>query len=142
VIDVKARKGFVATTIAVVVALFLIMTSIYAISLGVGTLREERWMTEQAQRSLYPIAWSATNVVLQHLRNNIGIVNISGGSHSFDVKVGSENTSFDLVVSCDVSGSSSSVIRVTTGVSAGTLGEVIVRGFLSKDVPDWKIVWR
>ena len=146
----KARKGFIATVLAVVIALFLLVTSIYAIRVGMMTVREETNMTLEAQRSLYPIAWSITNAVLQHLRDKNGGIVGNGETYKFTIKAGSETNPFNVTVSCDVYGDSS-VIRVTTGVSARTLADVSARGLVSGDViargsvsaaDGWAIVWR
>ena len=149
----KARKGFIATTFAVLFALLLGMVAMYAIKLGVMTTREEARMTEDTERSVYPIAWSITNALLHHLKDNIGdISNINADNLLFTVSA-DLGIKHDVTVSCDIGGSKAGGIRVTTGASLRTPDEVIAKGLLSHDViirgflsPDisgnYTIIWR
>ena len=64
----KARKGFIYTAFALLIALFLSLAAAYLLQLGSWTLKEEARMTQETERSLYPLAWSTTNYVLQSLK--------------------------------------------------------------------------
>ena len=164
----KARKGFIATLLAVMVAMILLLTSAYLISMGVGTVREEARITEETQRSLYPVAWSTTNFVLLSLKDaymsptlprslqtaavfldgNINTSPISTDIVSFTVKVGPDSNLLDVFVSCDVTGSAAGRIKVESTARTYRPGwneRITSVGILSKDVTDpsgWKIVWR
>ena len=152
----KARKGFIATTFAVLFAVALGIVAMYAVSLGLQTTKEETRMTEDMERSVYPIAWSVTNAMLHHLKdkleNDPGIT-ISADNHIFTVPASPGGIKNDVTVSCDVGGSRSIGVRVTTGASlrpqvdvesSGLLSrDVIVRGFLYPDSSgNYTIIWR
>jgi len=154
----KTRKGFVGTVFAVVVALFLLLTSAYVFNLGFQNINEETWITSNMERSLYPIAWSTTNFVLHSLRDeapdftgNASKVFLSSDASGNPV-FGAKNTIpwFDVggVASCEVTvlGGKVSGFYVYCTASSDIDGihrRKTVRGLLSPDVsPDWKVVWR
>ena len=170
VVDMKARKGFVATVFAVLIALLLGVVGMYAISLGDRTSREEARMSLQTQRSYYPIAWSTTKFVLESLKEAYE-VNQAGGTPDADVvaiflsgdinfspvspdiirvppftfKVGTGNSAFDVMCNVQVEGRSKA-LRVKTSVydATSTYASFDVKGFLSPDHTgtDWTIIWR
>jgi hypothetical protein len=157
----KARKGFIATSFAVLFALLLGMTAMYAIGLGVQTSKEEARMIEEMQYSLYPIAWSTTNFVLESLRDayndqsdldsqKIAKIFLSGDfttspfsiDVTFTVPVGAGSVSCNVKVE-----GRSGAPRVKTRAFTDRYSSVEVQGFLSPDhlgvYPDtWSIVWR
>ena len=148
----KAREGFVATSFAVLFAVVLGMVAMYAFGLAVLTSKEETRMTLEMERSLYPIAWSTTNAVLEHLMANAGSI---ASSISDDVSFDIHEGAVGVHVRSIVSGDKTKGVRVTTGatrldnaarIANGILSsDVIARGFLSPDAvspPTWTIVWR
>ena len=165
----KARKGFVGTFLAVTIALFLFITSAYAIAIGVQTTRQEARITSDMERSLYPLAWSTTNLVLQSLKPAFEADDYTGDASMFFFGGDLENLSSDLlpitfgiprVASCDVTlfGDRETGIRVSStaynlrGVSGervasgGVYRSVTVKGRLYLDDSvspgEWKIEWR
>ena len=155
----KARKGFIATSFAVFFAMLLGLIAVYAISIGVGTVNEEARMTLQAERSLYPMAWSAANAVLQHLKeDHLAIPTSPPISDDFDFTVATDKAG--VYVKGVVWGNRTSGVRVITGATRADStdrvnnvrsndiilsSDVVVRGFLSPDatiIPPWTIVWR
>jgi hypothetical protein len=162
----QARKGFILTLFAVSIALLLLVTSVYLIQIGIVVVKEEARMTEEEQGSLYPIAWSTTNLVLQSLKGAfdgsdpaagdvmkvfLGSDVLSGqinpAEAPFTVDVGPVGKPFVVSCSVKVSGDIGSVINVATTANADRYGKYTVRGALSKDkdlsgADDWKIIWR
>ena len=64
----RKRKGFIGAILAVTVSLFLFLTSAYLLDLMTSTLEQEAWLNSRLERSIYPIAWSATYFVLESLK--------------------------------------------------------------------------
>ena len=158
VVYVKARKGFIATSFAVFFAMLLGLIALYAISLSIGTVNEEGRMTLQAERSIYPIAWSTANAVFQHLIDNDAGIPTSVTSNDIPPFIVSTDR-VGVYVTGEVTGSKNGGVRVITGatrvdniakvIDNGVLSsDVVVRGFLSPDAsvtppgPPWTIIWR
>ena len=158
----RARKGFISTAFAVIIALMLGMTAMYAVKLGAMVVREETRMTEEMQRSLYPIAWSTTNFVLESmmeayanpsaaLSQQVRKVFLSGDSPvspistdiiTFAVPIPSGNDTFWISCDVKVEGRIESP-RVKTRAYANRYGSIEVKGFLSPDISgNYTIVWR
>jgi hypothetical protein len=154
----KARKGFVATMLAVAVSLFLVLVSAYVFSLAIQTVREEAWSTSNMTRSLYPIAWSTTYFVLNSLSNDYPhftgdasrvFLNRNSSSQPFPSSADKVISSFYIagVASCDIDvyGNDRYGFQVVSTVSSdvgGVLREKTVRGVLAPDDGAWRILWR
>ena len=163
----KARKGFIATSFAVLFALLLGMVAMYAVGLGVQTTKEEARMTEEMEHSLYPIAWSTANFVLESLRDAYNNPTAPGSQAVADTflrgSLSNTPVSTDVVtlavpvgdagslfwVSCDVRVDgvvgTTTALRVKSRAYAAKYSSIEVKGFLSPDVSGlggYTIIWR
>ena len=154
----KARKGFIYTAFALLIALFLALASAYLLQLGAWTLKEEARMTLETDYSLYPLAWSTTNYVLQSLKGVYegdtaphfndaktvflnGVTSAVSSDLTFTVQIGSAGN--PLFVSCDVKlTGNSSKINVESKAYAVGYGAVTVKGSLKNESTGWAILWR
>jgi len=165
VVDLKIRKGFIATPIAMIVALFLAMTSAYVFHTGMQTLREEAWMTSNKERSLFPMAWSTANFVLQSLYADTP--GFDGPASIFFFTRDPYNLSAPILITdtdpnrffipdisdargvisseITISGSEATGFRVTSTAFSkkdGILKSQDVTGMLSPHASGWRVVWR
>jgi len=152
----KARRGFIATSFTIVIALFLLLASAYVFEAGLNSVREEAWFTSNMERSLYPMAWSTTNFVLQSLYNEADSGVYGSAWDLFVSGDASSQVSFYMpnvggVASCEITllkipaWNVPEAIYVYTTASSlkdGILKKKTVKGVLGKDASgSWDIRW-
>ena len=115
---------------------------------------EEIWTARNMQRSLYPIAWSATNFVLHTLSADSAIPGFADSffraSEEFSIPAGAIPVSplFVGAISCDIrvigNMTNGFLVRSTAITERdGARHEMTVSGLLSPVPPDgWTIEWR
>ena len=161
----KARKGFVGTLFAVTIALVLTIISGYVLGIAMQTIRQEAWVTLDTQRSLYPVAWSVTNYVLQSLRpvfdayeanpafpfnDDVSMVFFNGNPANLSDPITIE---FDIpgVAFCVVTlfGDKSTGIRVSStasnerdGISKSRTVKGLLYPYVTGGAREWRIIWR
>ena len=159
----KIRKGFIGTVLVAIISLFLLITSAYVLDLSAQTVREQGWTTDNTNRSLYPLAWSAANFVLQSLYEEAPDFEGTASNIFLSTDVGKnprtepitfiipqENPSKDIYCEIKLWGN-----RFNDGIHVDAEASnswdmvpqtVIARGALiisdDTDTKEWKVIWR
>jgi len=150
----KARRGFIATSFTIIIALFLLLASAFVFEAGLSSVSEEAWFTSNMERSLYPIAWSTTNFVLQSLYDEADSGVYGSAWDLFVSGDASSQVSFHIpdirgVVSCEITLIKIPAVDVpdviyvyTTASSLEVNQKKTVKGVLGKDASgSWEIKW-
>lgn len=158
------KRGFIAMTTALVISVFLFLISAAIMGYANQALRTEAWMSERAQRSLYPLAWSTAHFVLDTISGDLGTDkklkpttdnvfasgdSIYSGNILFDVLVDGISVDVDITINGDPTDNradvavSPIVVRVRA-TGAGGLESEVIGQIVSDDAKPRSIdiIWR